>query len=311
MIRGFALCLTLLPGLAVARNAQQADPAPQSAALTPPAMCEAAIVGAESEAKLPTRILSAISLRESGRVDPETGRVRPWPWTINFQGIGHFFETKQAAIAAVQQIQAAGGLSVDVGCMQVNLMHHPDAFATLELAFDPRANAAYAARFVTDLFASLGDWGTAIAAYHSRTPGVGEPYRDQVVANWNPKDPAVLAKLTFAPLPALPRATPGSPTIYVPFAQPGPIQISSNMAYRAFLPTSSNYQAFHSITVTYADFAVTAKPIKARGRPLDLRLSQGLVSSGRALVVPKGIIERPAGRPVAAKPTVTRPPGNG
>jgi hypothetical protein len=318
MNRGLALCLTLLPGcltllpgLAVARNAPPPSPATQSGALTPPAMCEAAIASAEAEARLPTRILTAISLRESGRIDPETGRVRPWPWTINFQGVGHFFETKQAVIAAVQQIQAAGGQSVDVGCMQVNLMHHPDAFATLEQAFDPQANATYAARFVTDLFASLGDWGTAIAAYHSRTPGVGEPYRDQVVANWNPKDPAVLAKLTFAPLPALPRATPGSPTIYVPFAQPGPIQISSNMAYRAFLPTSSNYQAFQSITVTYADFAVTSKPVKARGRPLDLRLSQGLESSGRALVVPKGIIEAPAGRPVAAKPAVTRPRDNG
>ena len=303
--------MTLLPGLAMARSAQQPASPPPVSPLTPPAMCEAAIDGAEAESRLPVRILTAISLRESGRVDPSTGRVRPWPWTINFQGVGHFFETKEAAIAAVQQIQAAGGQSVDVGCMPVNLMHHPNAFATLDQAFDPRSNASYAGRFVTELFASLGDWGTAIAAYHSRTPGVGEPYRDQVVANWNPKDPAVLAKLSFQPLSALPASTSGLPTIYVPFAQPGPVKISADMAYRAFLPSSSNYQSFHSITVTYADFAVTAKPIKPRGRPLDLRLSQGVESSGRTLVVPKGIIERPVAKPVATKPAIVRPGASG
>ena len=274
-------------------------------------MCEAAINAAEAAVKLPARVLTAIALRESGRVDPDSGRWRPWPWTINFEGAGHFYASKQEAIAAVQSIQAAGGQSIDVGCMQVNLMHHPEAFATLDDAFDPQRNAVYAARFLTALFSSLGDWGTAIAAYHSRTPGVGEPYRDQVVANWNPKDPAVLAKLSFQPLSALPASTSGLPTIYVPFAQPGPVKISADMAYRAFLPSSSNYQSFHSITVTYADFAVTAKPIKPRGRPLDLRLSQGVESSGRTLVVPKGIIERPVAKPVATKPAVVRPGASG
>jgi hypothetical protein len=304
--------MTLLPGLAMARSAEQPASSTPAGPLTPPAMCETAIDGAEAESRLPARILHAIALRESGRVDPTTGRVRPWPWTINFQGVGHFFETKEAAIAAVREIQAAGGQSVDVGCMQVNLLHHPNAFATLEQAFDPRSNASYAGRFVTDLFATLADWGSAIAAYHSRTPGVGEPYRDQVVANWNPKDPAVLAKLSFQPLAMpLPSTHPGQSTIYVPFAQPGPVKISSDMAYRAFLPSSSNYQSFHSITVTYADFAVTSKPIRPRGHPLDLRLSQGVESSGRTLIVPKGIIERPAGKPLAAKPAVIRPGESG
>ena len=315
MIRRLALFLTLLPGLALARNAAQYAPPASAVPLSPPAMCEDAINGAEAASKLPARVLTAISLRESGRVDPETGRVRPWPWTINYQGIGHFFETKEAAIAAVREIQAAGGQSVDVGCMQVNLMHHPTAFATLDEAFDPRSNAAYAGRFLTDLFASLNDWGTAIAAYHSRTPGLGEPYRDQVVANWNPKDPAVLAKLSFQPLPAVPGQVSGLPMVYVPFAQPGPVQISANMAYRAFIPTVTAYQSFRPVTVAYADFSpktVKARAtMTARGRPLDLRLSQGLVGSGRALIVPKGVIERPGGKPIAEKPAVVRPRENG
>jgi hypothetical protein len=268
-------------------------------------MCEAAIAGAEAVTNLPSRVLTAISLRESGRIDPDTGRVRPWPWTINFEGTGHFYATKEEAIAAVQNIQATGGISIDVGCMQVNLMHHPDAFATLDDAFDPIRNAAYAGHFLRELFASLGDWGTAIAAYHSRTPGVGEPYRDQVVATWNPRDPAVLAKLSFQPLPALPGPIAGLPMIYAPFASPGPVMMAPNMAYRAFLPESSVYRSFRPASVTYADF--TRKPVKpARGRPIDLRLNLGLASSGRALVVPSGVVESGFLKPAALKQTAKR-----
>lgn len=295
MIRCLVLCLALAPGIAMARIANQADPPAGQAVgplVTPYAMCEAAIAGAEATTRLPARVLNAIALRESGRLDPGTGRWRPWPWTINVEGVGHFFETKEEAIAAVQSIQAAGEPSIDVGCMQVNLMHHPNAFATLDDAFDPTHNAAYAGRFLLELFNESGDWGTAIAEYHSRTPGVGEPYRDQVVATWNPKDPAVLAKLTFQPLPPLPTPIASGPgMIYAPFAQNGPIQIAPNMAYRAFLPTSTFYRAFPPKSVAYGDFA--PKTIRVRGRavrPMDFRVNLGLLNSGRALVVPTGVV---------------------
>jgi hypothetical protein len=189
--------------------------------------------------------------------------------------------------------------------MQVNLMHHPYAFATLDDAFDPAHNAAYAGRFLMELFASSGDWGTAIAAYHSRTPGVGEPYRDQVVATWNPTDPAVLAKLSFQPLPPLP--TPisgGSGAIYAPFAQPGPIQIAPNMAYRAFLPTSSVYGAFRPASTVYGDFAQRPVRRQIRRRPMDFRVNLGL--SGRALVVPTGVVVSGHEKFVDMKPTPKR-----
>jgi hypothetical protein len=254
-------------------------------------MCEAAIANAEAATKLPARVLNAIALRESGRSDPDTGRWRPWPWTINVLGVGHFYESKAEAIAAVQTLQASGEPSVDVGCMQVNLMHHPNAFASLDDAFDPVHNTAYAGRFLMELFASSGDWGTAIAAYHSRTPGVGEPYRDQVVATWNPTDPAVLAKLSFAPLPPLaaPTFSGGPGVIYAPFAQQGPIRIAPNMAYRAFLPTATVYRSFRPESVTYGDFNQRLTK-QRRSQPVDFRVNLGLVNSGRALVVPTGVV---------------------
>lgn len=147
-------------------------------------MCEAAIARAETDAKLPTRVLHSISLRESGRRDPETGRARPWPWTINYEGTGRYFASKAEAIAAVQEIQAIGGQSIDVGCMQVNLMHHPAAFPNLDRAFEPAVNADYAARFLVRLFGQTGDWTKATARYHSANPAQGEPYAGKVASFW-------------------------------------------------------------------------------------------------------------------------------
>jgi hypothetical protein len=64
--------------------------------------------------------------------------------------------------------------------MQVNLMYHPTAFATLDQAFDPAANAAYAAAFLKRLYAQFGSWPAATAAYHSAVPDIGEPYQQKV-----------------------------------------------------------------------------------------------------------------------------------
>ncbi len=84
----------------------------------------------------------------------------------------------------MQALQARGVQSIDVGCMQVNLLYHPSAFATLDQAFDPAPNASYAARFLRSLYARLGDWPEAAAAYHSFTPGPNAQYARLIAAVW-------------------------------------------------------------------------------------------------------------------------------
>jgi hypothetical protein len=110
--------------------------------------------------------------------------VVPWPWTINAEGVGSFFATKADAIAAVQMLQARGVRSIDVGCLQVNLRQHPDAFVSLDQAFDPNVNARYAAGLLKSLFGQVGSWPLAAAAYHSQTPTIGAAYQRQVLAEW-------------------------------------------------------------------------------------------------------------------------------
>ncbi|HEY0418883.1 MAG TPA: lytic transglycosylase domain-containing protein [Acetobacteraceae bacterium] len=151
------------------------------AAYPPGLMCREAIRAAERAANIPDQLMAAIGRVESGKPDA-SGVVHPWPWTINAEGVGSFYESKAAAIAAVRALQARGVQSIDIGCMQVNLMHHPNAFASLEQGFDPAANASYAARFLNRLYAETGSWTRATANYHSATPELGDPYQRKVAA---------------------------------------------------------------------------------------------------------------------------------
>ncbi|MGG5886419.1 transglycosylase SLT domain-containing protein [Falsiroseomonas sp. HC035] len=180
----------------------------------PGLLCRAAIQAAERAAGLPPQLLMAIGRVESGRPDPQTGAFHPWPWTINAEGRGQFFPTKAAAIAGVQALQAGGMRSIDIGCMQVNLRHHPEAFANLNAAFDPLTNATYAARFLTELNATRNDWTRAAAAYHSQTPERAEPYRARVLAAWaqeqgRPHPPVALPAALAGAVPPGPRGGAG------------------------------------------------------------------------------------------------------
>jgi len=146
--------------------------------------CVEAAAAAEADAGLPRGLLLAIGNVESGRTDA-AGLRAPWPWTINTAGTGRFFATASEAILAVTNLRASGVQSIDIGCFQINLFHHPEAFPDLAAAFDPLANAHAAANFLISLRGELGGWEQAIAAYHSRVDLLGAPYRDRVLALWH------------------------------------------------------------------------------------------------------------------------------
>ncbi len=152
-------------------------------AQAPASLCEAAIAAAEVQSHIPGGFLSAIGQVETG--SRASSRVRTaWPWAINAQGEGHVYANEAGAVQAARQFLASGIKSIDVGCLQVNLQYHPAAFTSLEQAFDPAANAAYAARFLVSLFHQTGSWPRAAAAYHSMTPGLGDAYATKVLAAW-------------------------------------------------------------------------------------------------------------------------------
>jgi len=173
-----ALLLFAFPSFAASPASSPAGASSDAAA------CTQASKAVERSANLPPRLLDAIGVVETGRPDPVRHTVLPWPWSLDVDGVGYFYASKQEAVAAAERYRAQGAASIDVGCMQINLQNHPSAFASLDQAFDPAANTAYAARFLRALYLQTGSWPAAAAAYHSQTPGIGEPYRDRVMAVW-------------------------------------------------------------------------------------------------------------------------------
>jgi len=163
MLAGFCACQP-------ARAAEAAD-------------CLQAAAGAEQRYGIPDALLATIGRVETGRAD-SAGALVPWPWAIDDAGRGLIFADAASAIAKLKRLQARGAGPLDVGCFQVDLAYHPDAFATPEDAFDPDSNADYAARFLRALYRRLGNWPAAVAAYHSANPAIGISYRDRVLALW-------------------------------------------------------------------------------------------------------------------------------
>jgi hypothetical protein len=193
--------LALLLLLAVPAEAKRrAAPPPD-----PGFACRQAIRTAEREAALPPGLLMAMATVETGRADRRGVRT-PWAWSLRANGRGEYFDTREEAARRLGALRSAGVSLIDVGCLQVNLHHHADAFARPEGGLDPLANARYAARFLKRLEAELGSLDAAVAAYHSRTPARGGAYRARVAAAW--PGGAEMASAMLEPPPLPPPAAP-------------------------------------------------------------------------------------------------------
>ena len=160
--------------------------------------CDRAAARAERQWNLPAGLLAAIGTVESGRMDASGLHRRAWPWSINAEGWSYAATSKTDAISTVRALQARGIRLIDVGCFQVDLFYHPRAFASLNEAFDPEANARAASDILLLARFSATAWEPAIAAYHSASLLRGGWYLRQVMAAW-PAARARLAVLDMSP----------------------------------------------------------------------------------------------------------------
>jgi len=172
-----AALVALLPCGALPTGANTDTVAP--AAQDPSLLCEYAAQEAARQEGVPLSVLTAISLNESGR--KRDGRFRAWPWTVNMEGAGHWFDSREEALRYALAEYERGARSFDVGCFQINFKWHGEHFSSIEEMFDPMANARYAAQFLRTLYAEQGSWEGAAGAYHSRTPEYAERYAARFV----------------------------------------------------------------------------------------------------------------------------------
>lgn len=146
-------------------------------AADPADLCIAVAQDAARLSGVPLSVLIAITQTETGRTSG--GQTRPWPWTVNMEGTGHWFDTRDEALAYANAQYARGARSFDVGCFQINYRWHGENFISIEQMFDPLANATYAAQFLSRLHAETGDWSQAAGAFHSRTEELATRYRSR------------------------------------------------------------------------------------------------------------------------------------
>ncbi len=143
-------------------------------AATPAMLCEQVAMQVAAETGVPADVLGALTLTETGR--RQDGVLRPWPWAVNAEGAGTWFDDPRQALDFASARVAAGRTNVDIGCFQLNFRWHGQNFGSVAEMFDPLANARYAAGFLRELYAESGDWRAAAGMFHSRRPADAARY---------------------------------------------------------------------------------------------------------------------------------------
>ena len=146
----------------------------------PAELCRLAAARMEEKYQIRANLLQTISSVETGRWDKQNKTIVAWPWTVNANGKGTHYETKEEALKAVRQLQKEGVTNIDVGCMQISLKYHKDAFENLEAALDPETNVEYSAKFLKKLYTKKKSWQKAAMAYHSSIPSRGQQYKNRL-----------------------------------------------------------------------------------------------------------------------------------
>ena len=128
--------------------------------------------------------MQAVAIAESGRWDHHQTRNQPMAMDRHGAKSRTLFYHKIRSNLAVKQLLRQGITNIDVGCMQINLGYHGAAFDSLDQAFDPVHNIAYAANFLRKLKQRKESWAQAVGTYHSPNPKRALRYRQKVYRIW-------------------------------------------------------------------------------------------------------------------------------
>lgn len=136
----------------------------------------------EKKFSLPNKLLTSISLVESGKKVGD--KFTSWPWTLNVDGKSKFFESKDQTLSFLKS-NYKKKKNIDVGCMQISLKYHFKNFKNLEHALDPESNVRYGAKFLKSLYKRHRTWNEAISRYHSSNIPKKNKYLEKVKHYWS------------------------------------------------------------------------------------------------------------------------------
>ena len=136
----------------------------------------------EKEYKIPNKLLTSISLVESGI--KKEGSFVSWPWTLNVSGKSKFFNSQNETLDYLKK-NYKKKKNIDVGCMQISLKYHRQNFKSLNHILDPETNIRYAAEYLRSLYTRYKTWNEAISRYHSSVPKRKVRYLKKVKNYWS------------------------------------------------------------------------------------------------------------------------------
>ncbi|MCW5706938.1 transglycosylase SLT domain-containing protein [Shinella sp.] len=127
---------------------------------------------AAKRAGIPSPVLYAVALQESGML--REGTIAPWPWSLNVAGEARRFSNQAEACAgllgALRQVRAT---RVDAGLGQINLGYQRHRYDHPCELLDPYRNLVIAAEILREQYRPGEDWLLAIGRYHR--PAGGAP----------------------------------------------------------------------------------------------------------------------------------------
>ena len=154
-----ALLLLLLYSFATGSSLSNAQETP------PPAYQIAA-----AYTDIPSTVLYAIALQESGRA--VNGKLRPWPWTLNIGGRGYYLDSFDDACARLTEtLRSTSAKRVDVGLGQINVGYHGHRIDQPCDLLNPYLNLAVAGQILAEQHRPGQDWLVTMGRYHSPANG--------------------------------------------------------------------------------------------------------------------------------------------
>ena len=132
-----------------------------------------------------SRRCGAVAMTESGQSHLSLSQWRPWPWTLNIKGRGHYFVSRQAAWRALLDALAEEDPSVDIGLMQVNWRYHRRDLGSPWQALEPYHNLRVGAAILKRCRTPNIDWWDSVGCYHApNDPARAQRYRERVRGHW-------------------------------------------------------------------------------------------------------------------------------
>lgn len=130
--------------------------------------------------RVPATLLYAVALQESGM--PWSGRLVPWPWTLNVAGTPYrLLNRQQACHVLTREIARNPRTRIDIGLTQINLGHQGHRVSAPCQLLDPYRNLGVAVQILDEHSADGADWITVAGRYHRPAGGThAARYRESI-----------------------------------------------------------------------------------------------------------------------------------